>query len=220
MMKKVRLMIFRVVIHFINKRHLGNPWAMFSYWFFLVAISIMHILMITGDWIKFNFLNEDELYLQSVFSGIITISVLSMTILSILTNSNKKYYGITFQRYNSFNSFPIKFNQLLSLSFLTMLLSYLAFMTSNIYILGLYFIYIIVVLAISAVIYFNYVMNDNRIRKFLLDKKTLSENGYLILYSSYNYFLDGWMDRGQEENNLILDFIKKVKEEVEHDEKD
>ncbi len=213
-------MIYRELVYFFNKIHIGISRAMFSYWFFLVAIFIMHILMAFGDSIKFNFLNDDELYLQSVFSGIVTISVLSMTILSILTNSNKKYYGIAFHRYNSFNSFPIKFNQLSSLSFLTMLLSYLAFMTSNIYILGLYFIYIIVVLAVSAVIYFNYVMNDDKIRKFLLNKKTLSENGYLILYSSYNYFLEGWIDRSLEENNQILDFIKKVKEEVEHDEKD
>ena len=151
-----------------------------------------------------------------LFGSIVTISVLSLTILSIMISSTHSYYGIDFQTYITYSSFPIKYRNLLNISFGTIIFSGVLLFYDS-YILIFTSIYILLVLLIYSDIYFRFLFSDKIIRNFLLKKSTLRNNKKSIYSKSTEYFINVFQKQSIFSNIEILDFIKQVKIELLND---
>ncbi len=177
----------------------------------IVLIFICFVLM-EIPCIKIGFFSNNSLA-PTLFSSIVTISVLSLTILLFIVTTNKEYYGTKYNDYINFESFYIKYKDLIIITFSTIIIAIFPFVYGNALILIVLLCYIVILLAISSIIYFMYLFQENKIKNFLLEKNTLKKNYRKILINAYQYYLEDFKRRSIDSNLQILDFIKKIKQE-------
>lgn len=211
--KKLIILIVRGVILLFtflhSRKYIFWIWSLFIFFFIWGVTDVALVFE------KVTLIDNNESILDTLFTAVVMISVLSLTILSIVVNSNHSFYGIEFRKYVVFKTFPIRYRDLLIISFVSILYSIGLLVFEESFILMVMLVFIVVTLLIYSVTYFSYLMNKSKVRKFLVSSETLRNYGDLILISAYRYYNDGLLKRPDKESLDVLEYIREIKEGVD-----
>jgi len=112
-----------------------------------------------------------------VFSAIVTVSVLSLTLLSIILDSDYAVLGVPFKKFSKFLNFPIKYKRFYIVLITIVIYSFLAFLLDLPFTMILLFLSTIIWIGLYTLKYYEYLTNNDLVSKFLTDRISIEKYG-------------------------------------------
>jgi len=111
------------------------------------------------------------------FSAIVTVSVLSLTLLSIILDSDYAVLGVPFKKFSKFINFPIKYKRFYIILITIVIYSFLAFIFDLPFTMILLFLATMIWIGLYTLKYYEYLTNNELVSEFLTDKVSIEIYG-------------------------------------------
>lgn len=188
----------------------------------VLTIGLIIILILSHNFFMSNeksfslvFVKEANSTAVVLFSSIVTLSVLSITILSIVIQSKRTFFGIPFSKYSSYKNYQFKISHLLLLSFISIFISIFMLLQEDVVRLTYCLIFVMGLVTLYSLGFFLYLSNDKLISRFLKKKSTLKYYGIDIIKSAYLFFLEDFNLKGHTHNEDLVNFINEIRKKLE-----
>ncbi|MEE1061688.1 MAG: hypothetical protein UH080_07720 [Ruminococcus sp.] len=179
-------------------------------WIFLIISFVLDILISNNLFKSYIVLNKD--FVSAIFSGILTFSTLSQTVLSIIVSViDTKNYGLKLKDILSFRASPINFIHYILFSTCLILLSIFALVFNLCTFISTIAIISILYTNIASIIVFK-IISDAEMGKKIIFSEIKNKN-----YKLLSNYIVGWIDEYKEaiinNNKLSIDMYSEILKE-------
>jgi len=141
----------------------------------MLMLMIVFLVSLLDAGIEFSLFPDN--FTSVVFSGVVTVSVLSLTLLSIILDSDYTVLGVPFKKYSKFSNFPVKFKRFYKVIMTIVAYSLFAFIIELPVTMILLFISTLIWIGLYTLKYYEYLTNKELVSKFLTDRVSVEKHG-------------------------------------------